>query len=71
MSSLDIDPTTQSNYLDVATSHIDLLWNIDFKAKIIAGSAKHTLVAKKDVKEIMQVKLFHVFILLTYFSGKI
>lgn len=53
MSSLDIDPTTQSNYLDITTTHIDLIWNLDFETKVITGSARHTLVAKKDVNELV------------------
>lgn len=53
MSSLEIDPTTQSNYLDITTTHVDLTWNLDFETKVITGSARHTLLAKKDVSEIV------------------
>lgn len=53
MGSMEIDPTTQSNYLDIATTHVELIWNIDFKAKIISGSARHSLLAKKDVDKIV------------------
>ncbi|KIJ45222.1 hypothetical protein M422DRAFT_59984 [Sphaerobolus stellatus SS14] len=48
------DPTTQSNYLDIATKHIDLKWNVDFKSQTIAGTATLELVAKKDgVQEVI------------------
>lgn len=42
------DPTTQANYLEIATEHVFFDWNIDFDAHIIAGSATHTLIVKKD-----------------------
>ena len=48
------DPTTQSNYLDVYTTHISLDWIVDFDKKIISGSATHKLtVASPDLKEVM------------------
>jgi len=48
------DPTTQSNYLDVYTTHISLDWLVDFDKKIISGSAIHKLtIASSVVKEVM------------------
>lgn len=48
------DPTTQSNYLDVYTTHISLDWLVDFDKKIISGSATHKLtVGSSAVKEVM------------------
>ncbi|GJJ13844.1 hypothetical protein Clacol_008101 [Clathrus columnatus] len=52
-SSLEIDLTTQANYLDISTTHVDFTWDLDFKAKIITGSAKYSLLAKKDVTEVV------------------
>ncbi|KAF8584943.1 hypothetical protein K439DRAFT_1646747 [Ramaria rubella] len=42
-----LDPTTQSNYQDISTEHIDIAWSIDFNTKTVAGTAKHVLIAKK------------------------
>jgi leukotriene-A4 hydrolase len=48
------DPTTQSNYFDVYTTHISLDWHVDFDKKIISGSATHKLaVTSSGVKEVM------------------
>lgn len=48
------DPTTQSNYLDVYTTHISLDWLVDFDNEIISGSATHKLtVASHHAKEVM------------------
>lgn len=48
------DPTTQSNYLDVYTTHISFDWLVDFDKKIISGSATHKLtVASTGAKEVM------------------
>jgi leukotriene-A4 hydrolase len=48
------DPTTQSNYLDIATQHASLDWTIDWTNKIISGSITHLLKAKEDgVNEVM------------------
>jgi len=48
------DPTTQSNYLDVYTTHISLDWLVDFEKKNISGSATHKLtVASSGVEEVM------------------
>lgn len=42
------DPTSQSNYLEITTEHIDITWSLDFNKKIVEGTAKHTLQAQKD-----------------------
>ena len=48
------DPTSQANYTQIASTHVDLSWTIDFVNKTISGSASHTLVAKVDgVHEVM------------------
>jgi len=50
------DPTTQSNYSDVYTTHISLDWLVDFDKKVVSGSATHKLtVASSGVKEVMYV----------------
>jgi leukotriene-A4 hydrolase len=49
------DPTTQSNYLDIATENVALDWTIDFEKKCIHGSATHELVARVEVSEVMCV----------------
>ncbi|CAL1696869.1 unnamed protein product [Somion occarium] len=48
------DPTSQANFLQIASEHIDFDWTIDFNAKLISGSATHTFVVKEDdVKEVI------------------
>ncbi|KAG6829889.1 hypothetical protein H0H92_003022, partial [Tricholoma furcatifolium] len=48
------DPTTQSNYLQIATEHISLDWTLDFDAQIISGSITHHLLVKEDgVREVI------------------
>ena len=48
------DPTSQANFLQVASEHIDFDWNINWDAKAIFGSATHTLLVKgDDLKEVM------------------
>ncbi|VDC07016.1 unnamed protein product [Peniophora sp. CBMAI 1063] len=42
------DPTSQSNYLDIATSHIHFDWAVDFEKQSVYGSATYTLRALKD-----------------------
>ncbi|KAG6874151.1 hypothetical protein C0995_005569 [Termitomyces sp. Mi166 len=50
----DIDPTTQSNYLQILTEHLSVDWTLDFDAQIISGSVTHHLLAKEDgVKEVV------------------
>lgn len=50
------DPTTQSNYTDIATVNVSLDWTVDFDNKYIHGSATHQLIAKTDVSEVMCVR---------------
>jgi leukotriene-A4 hydrolase len=40
---LDLDPTTQSNYWQIASEHVSLDWAVDFAAQIISGSATHRM----------------------------
>jgi leukotriene-A4 hydrolase len=48
------DQTTQSNYQDISTEHIDIDWSLDFNAKTVSGTVKHNLIAKKDgVQEVV------------------
>lgn len=48
------DPTSQSNYLQIATKHVAFDWKVDFENKVITGTATHDLVAKADgVSEVM------------------
>jgi len=49
------DPTTQSNYTKIATTHLSLDWTVDLEKKIIYGSTTHLLLAKEDVTEVMYV----------------
>ncbi|KAK2459750.1 hypothetical protein APHAL10511_008182 [Amanita phalloides] len=48
------DPTTQSNYLQIASEEVSLDWKLDFEKQTIAGTIVHTLRAKEDgVKEVI------------------
>lgn len=50
------DPTTQSNYDQVTTEHVEFDWKLDFGTHIIQGAATHHLVIKADnVNEVMSV----------------
>ena len=67
------DPTTQSNYLQIASEHVHFDWALDFHARTISGSATHHLLVKEDnVKEVMWVEsrseLFRFFILASSFD---
>lgn len=42
------DPTSQANYLEVASEHVSFDWYIDFQNKSISGSAVHNLILKQD-----------------------
>jgi hypothetical protein len=44
---VDLDPTTQANYTQIASTHVHLDWSIDFEAKCVVGSATHTFVVKE------------------------
>ncbi|KAI0825316.1 peptidase family M1-domain-containing protein [Trametes gibbosa] len=49
---LPSDPTTQTNWQDVASEHADFDWSVDFDKQTISGSVTHTLVWKKaDVRQ--------------------
>lgn len=53
---LPSDPTTQTNWQDVASEHVDFDWAVDFNKQTLSGSVTHTLVWKKaDVREVMYV----------------
>ncbi|TFK38633.1 peptidase family M1-domain-containing protein [Crucibulum laeve] len=48
------DPTTQSNYTQIASENVAFDWTVDFQARVIHGSASHKLRVKEDgVKEII------------------
>ena len=48
------DPTSYANFRQVISTHIHFDWHIDFAAKIIKGTATHTLLVQKDgVEEAM------------------
>ena len=52
-----LDPTTQANYTQVASTHIHFAWALDFAARNIAGSATHTLAVLEDgVREVVYVR---------------
>ncbi|EDR02480.1 uncharacterized protein LACBIDRAFT_253885 [Laccaria bicolor S238N-H82] len=42
------DPTTQSNYLEIATDRINFEWNVDLETSVLGGNATHTLIVKQD-----------------------
>ena len=53
---VDIDPSTQANYRQIASEHVHFDWSIDWSKQVIAGSATHTLAVKEDgVQEVMYV----------------
>lgn len=55
-STMHLDPTTQSNYWEVATENVAFDWDVDFNSKTISGSASYTLRVKTDApKEVMYV----------------
>jgi len=52
--SAGVDPTTQSNYLDIVTETVIFNWNVDFEQQIIQGSVIHHLKVKTDgVSQVM------------------
>lgn len=56
----DLDPTTQANYTQIASTHVHLDWTIDFEAKRIGGYAEHTFEVKEDgVKEVACVSYLY------------
>jgi leukotriene-A4 hydrolase len=42
------DPTTQSNFLQIRSTHVEFCWDIDWESQTISGSATHTLLALQD-----------------------
>lgn len=51
------DPTTQSNYDQISTTHFSLNWSIDFSERVIRGSVAHELaVHESNLKEVMCVR---------------
>ncbi|TFK89276.1 zincin [Polyporus arcularius HHB13444] len=51
---LPYDPSTQANWKEVASEHVDFDWTVDFAKQTISGSATHLLRVKKDnVKEVV------------------
>ncbi|KAK7684336.1 hypothetical protein QCA50_012660 [Cerrena zonata] len=44
----DLDPVTQTNYLQISSEHVHFDWTIDFDVKVISGCATHTLVVHED-----------------------
>ena len=65
------DPTTQSNYLRVHTTNVDLDWSLDFENQIVEGTATHTvLVQETSVEEVMYTNRSHHGIVLTWHSHK-
>ena len=49
----DVDLATQSNYHDIRTTHLDLIWNIDWSNQLIGGSITLVLEATKDVHRVI------------------
>lgn len=43
-----MDPATQSNYAEITTRHVHFDWIIDWKERVISGSATHDLEADQD-----------------------
>ncbi|GAA5993250.1 hypothetical protein JCM10908_004532 [Rhodotorula pacifica] len=43
-----VDQATQSNYLDIESTDLQLDWTVDWSQRIVRGTATHTLKARKD-----------------------
>lgn len=68
---VDIDPITQTNYTQIATTHVHLDWTVDFEAKRIVGNAIHTFDVKEDgLKEVMYVLIYATYFYLSYISAR-
>jgi len=53
------DPTTQSNYLQVYTTNVDLNWTLDFGSQIVEGTATHAILAREaGVEEVMYINYY-------------
>jgi leukotriene-A4 hydrolase len=49
-----MDPTTQSNYLQIVSKSVEFYWAVDFDNRIIKGSATHNLrVQAQHVSEVV------------------
>ena len=56
LATADVDPTTQSNYLAVASQHVHFDWDVDFENEVLAGSSTHDVRVLQDgVGEVMCV----------------
>ena len=56
LATADVDPTTQSNYLVVASQHVHFDWDVDFENEVLAGSSTHDVRVLQDgVGEVMCV----------------
>ncbi|TRM61567.1 hypothetical protein BD626DRAFT_549145 [Schizophyllum amplum] len=54
LATTDVDPTTQSNYLAVASQHVHFDWDVDFDNEVLAGAATHDLRVLQDgVEEVI------------------
>ena len=42
------DPTSQANWKEVASQHLDFQWYVNFDARGIYGSVTHTMSVLKD-----------------------
>lgn len=48
------DPTTQSNYLEIASESISFDWKLDFEKQTVSGTVTHSLRANEDgVQDVM------------------
>ncbi|KAJ7630308.1 peptidase family M1-domain-containing protein [Roridomyces roridus] len=45
---MDLDPTTQSNYKQIASQHVVFDWSVDFDAQVLSGSATHRMIVLAD-----------------------
>ncbi|GAA5863563.1 hypothetical protein JCM3774_006527 [Rhodotorula dairenensis] len=43
-----VDQATQSNYLDIHPTHLELDWTVDWSQRIVRGTATHHFRARKD-----------------------
>ncbi|KAI5833346.1 zincin [Schizophyllum commune Tattone D] len=48
LATADVDPTTQSNYLAVASQHVHFDWDVDFENEVLAGSSTHDVRVLQD-----------------------
>ena len=54
MADISVDTATQSNYSDIRTDHVAFDWVVDFDAKLLSGSATHSMIVKRSgVKDIV------------------